>query len=64
MKILLRIVGTLLLLVGIVWILQGVNILPGSFMSGQTKWAINGIIAALAGGAIAGGSFFFKKSSS
>jgi hypothetical protein len=64
MKILLRIVGTLLLLVGIVWILQGVNILPGSFMSGQTKWAINGIIAALAGGAIAGGSFFFKKPSS
>ena len=34
MKIALRIVGALLVLVGAVWILQGVNILPGSFMTG------------------------------
>jgi hypothetical protein len=32
-----------------VWILQGINVLPGSFMSGQTKWAINGGIAVVAG---------------
>ena len=36
--------GVLLLLVGIVWILQGINVLPGSFMTGQTKWAVNGAI--------------------
>ena len=28
--------AALLFLVGIVWILQGINILPGSFMTGQT----------------------------
>jgi len=41
--------GAFLLMMGIVWILQGINILPGSFMTGQTKWAVNGAIAALIG---------------
>ena len=27
---------------GAVWFLQGINVLPGSFMTGQTKWAIVG----------------------
>ena len=49
MRIALNIVGVLLLLVGCVWILQGVSVLPGSFMSGQSKWAINGAICALLG---------------
>jgi hypothetical protein len=43
------IAGVLLLLVGVVWILQGISVLPGSFMTGQTKWAIYGAIAAAAG---------------
>jgi hypothetical protein len=34
---------------GVVWFLQGINVLPGSFMTGQMKWAIYGGIAALAG---------------
>jgi uncharacterized membrane protein SirB2 len=38
------VIGVLLLLTGIVWILQGINVLPGSFMTGQTKWAVNGAI--------------------
>lgn len=38
-----------LMIVGCVWILQGVNILPGSFMTGQTKWAVYGALALLAG---------------
>ena len=41
----LRIFGVLLALVGCVWVLQGLGMLPGSFMTGQTKWAINGAIA-------------------
>jgi hypothetical protein len=49
MKIGLSIVGVLLVLVGGVWFLQGINILPGSFMTGQIRWAINGGIAILAG---------------
>ncbi|MEQ7155331.1 hypothetical protein [Brevundimonas aurifodinae] len=38
-----------LLLVGIIWVLQGLNILPGSFMTGQIIWAIYGAPMALAG---------------
>jgi hypothetical protein len=34
--------GVLCLLVGCVWFLQGINVLPGSFMTGQTKWAVYG----------------------
>jgi hypothetical protein len=36
-------------LVGCVWFLQGVGVLPGSFMSGQTKWAVNGGISIVVG---------------
>jgi hypothetical protein len=49
MKIALSIVGALLILAGGVWFLQGINILPGSFMTGQVRWAINGGIAILIG---------------
>jgi len=45
----LMVFGILLVLVGVVWILQGINILPGSFMTGQIRWAINGAISALVG---------------
>jgi hypothetical protein len=45
----LNIVGALLVFIGIVWFLQGINILPGSFMTGQTRWAVRGGIAAVAG---------------
>jgi uncharacterized membrane protein HdeD (DUF308 family) len=41
--------GVLCLLLGCVWILQGINILPGSFMTGQTKWAIYGAILVIIG---------------
>jgi len=37
-----RIVGSLLALGGLIWILQGVNVLPGSFMSGDLRWAWRG----------------------
>jgi hypothetical protein len=49
MRIALNVSGVLCLLVGCVWILQGVNVLPGSFMTGQTKWAIYGGLLAVAG---------------
>ena len=49
MRIALNVVGALALLVGCVWILQGINILPGSFMSGQTKWAVNGAVLVVLG---------------
>lgn len=49
MRTVLRIVGVLLAFCGAVWLLQGINVLPGSFMTGQTKWAIIGGIVLAAG---------------
>ena len=45
MKIVSTIIGVLLAIIGIVWILQGLNILPGSFMTGQVQWAAYGALA-------------------
>ena len=49
MKTILTIVGVLLIFFGGVWILQGINVLPGSFMTGDIQWAIYGGIAVIAG---------------
>lgn len=49
MRIALNVSGVLCLLVGGVWFLQGINILPGSFMTGQQKWAIYGGVLLLVG---------------
>jgi hypothetical protein len=38
-----RIVALIPALVGVVWILQGVGALPGSFMTGDMAWAWIGI---------------------
>ena len=49
MKIVWNVVSVLLILAGGVWFLQGVDILPGSYMSGQSQWAIYGGLAILLG---------------
>ena len=43
------VLGLIGLLVGAVWILQGVGVLPGSFMSGQRLWLVIGVIVAIIG---------------
>ena len=45
LKNILRVLGVLVFLAGLVFFLQGVNILPGSYMTGDPQWAINGGIA-------------------
>jgi len=52
MRITLNIVAILLVLAGAPWFLQGINVLPGSFMTGQIRWAIYGGIAVAAGVAL------------
>jgi hypothetical protein len=51
-KIVVTVFGALVILMGVIWFLQGINILPGSFMTGQVRWAINGGIAILVGAAL------------
>ena len=49
MKLALNIAGVVLVLFGGIWFLQGINVLPGSFMTGQIRWAVYGAIAVAAG---------------
>jgi hypothetical protein len=49
MRIVMNIVGVLLVIIGSIWFLQGINLLPGSFMTGQMRWAVRGGILAFAG---------------
>jgi hypothetical protein len=41
--------GVLLVVIGVVWILQGLDLLQGSFMTGQAFWAWMGAVAVLLG---------------
>ena len=57
MKKAVAVISVLVFLAGLVWFLQGLNILPGSYMSGNPQWAINGSIAMVIGG----GLFWFAR---
>ena len=52
MKLSINIFAALLILTGIVWFFQGINVLPGSFMTGQIGWAIAGVGAVIVGGGL------------
>jgi len=52
MRILLNVIAVLALVSGCVWFLQGINVLPGSFMAGQMKWAVYGGVLVLVGIAV------------
>jgi hypothetical protein len=49
MRIFLSILGALIILVGVVWFLQGINVIGGSVMTGQSQWAIYGGISIVVG---------------
>jgi hypothetical protein len=49
MKTFLAIIGVIFLLAGGTFFLQGINILPGSYMTGDPQWAINGGIMVVIG---------------
>lgn len=48
----LLILGGLMVVVGGTWLLRGVGILPGSFMTGQVFWAVVGTLVLGAGAAL------------
>jgi hypothetical protein len=49
MKLVLTVVGVLAIIIGGIWFLQGIGILPGSFMTGQVQWAVYGAVVAVFG---------------
>ena len=44
-------------LTGIVWILQGIGVLPGSFMTGQIVWAAIGAVLLFVSGLLLWAAF-------
>jgi hypothetical protein len=46
---LLTVGGIVLLVAGLVWALQGFDVIGGSFMSGDSVWAVIGPVVAIAG---------------
>jgi hypothetical protein len=49
LKMLLSVIGILLILAGGTFFLQGINVLPGSYMTGNPQWAINGGVMIILG---------------
>ncbi len=49
MRFLWIVVGLVAIAAGVVWTLQGLDVLGGSAMSGETTWAIVGPIVAVVG---------------
>jgi hypothetical protein len=56
MRFTLIVLGAMLLLAGLIWMAQGLNLpfAPRSFMTADRTWLILGAIAALAGGVMVG----------
>jgi hypothetical protein len=48
-RIVLVVIGVLVALAGIIWTLQGLGYVNGSFMTGATLWAVIGPLVALIG---------------
>lgn len=49
MRTVLIVLGAAFLLTGVVWILQGLDIVRGTFMSGQAFWGWTGVVCAIVG---------------
>ncbi len=53
-KPMLTLVGLVIALFGFVWLLQGIRILPGTFMAGSQFWATTGFLTVIVGLVIVG----------
>ena len=54
MKILMRVIGGLFVLMGLVWMGQGLKVIPGTFMSGDLAWFGWGALEAALGALLLG----------
>ncbi|MFP5076030.1 hypothetical protein ACLE20_01850 [Rhizobium sp. YIM 134829] len=56
-----RIVGIICLVLGLLWALQGLGLVGGSFMTGQSRWLVIGSVVALVGLGLLGFSFSKRR---
>ena len=52
MRLILNLLAIVLVFFGFDWFLQGINVLPRSFRTGQIRWAVYGGIAVVVGVAL------------
>ena len=52
MRIVGSVVGVVLMLLGVLWTLQGSNFIGGSVMTGQSLWLYIGIVVVIVGAAL------------
>lgn len=43
------VVGLIALIIGLVWVGQGLNLIPGSFMTGNRMWFAIGLVVGIVG---------------
>jgi hypothetical protein len=44
-----NVLGFICAFIGFIWLFQGLNVIPGSFMTGSSFWAVMGVIVGLIG---------------
>lgn len=52
MRLAVRIVAVVALLAGVVFFFQGIGVIPGSFMTGRSEWAVIGAALVAGSGAL------------
>jgi len=52
MRLAVRIVAVVALLAGVVFFFQGIGVVPGSFMTGRSEWAVIGAALVVGAGAL------------
>ena len=48
-RIVMIMIGAFAVVVGLIWIGQGLNIIPGSFMTGNKTWFVIGLVVVVVG---------------
>ena len=56
--------GGLLVIVGVIWLGQGVGLIGGSFMTGEALWAVIGVVSMLIGGFLIRTAFRWRRADS
>jgi hypothetical protein len=56
--------GSVFLVVGVIWLGQGVGLIGGSFMTGEAVWAVIGGVCIVLGGLLVRAGFRWKKATS
>lgn len=49
MRLIKNLLALIVLTIGVLWTLQGIGVIGGSFMTGQSQWLYVGIVTALVG---------------